>query len=153
MKEKLKVIPPYQIVVVRTYILNFLTQCPPPLRIWQIKKEVLSFLYNKNLKVKEEWTIVNSLHLTHPVHNSKRVSKFGHFPLFKFSLLHDLNHIANNSGPMVDVQTLKFKAIVLVRSFSTPLVWQPKEFVISSSDEFARGVSCKFLGFLDPNGM
>ena len=38
-------------------------------------------------------------------------------------------------GPMVDVQTLKFKAIVLVRSFSTPLVRQPKEFVISSSDE------------------
>jgi hypothetical protein len=37
---------------------------------------------------------------------------------------------------MVDVQTLKFKAIVLVRSFSTPLVRQPKEFVISSSDEF-----------------
>jgi hypothetical protein len=96
----------------------------------------LSFLYNKNMEVKEEWTIVNSLHLTHPVHNSKRVSKFGHFPLFKFSLLHDLNHIANNSGPMVDVQTLKFKAIVLVRSFSTPLVRQPKEFVISSCDEF-----------------
>ena len=37
---------------------------------------------------------------------------------------------------MVDVQTLKFKAIVLVRSFSTPLVRQPKELVISSSDEF-----------------
>ena len=37
---------------------------------------------------------------------------------------------------MVDVQTLKFKAIVLVRSFSTPLVRQPKEFVIYSSDKF-----------------
>ena len=37
---------------------------------------------------------------------------------------------------MVDVQTLKFKAIVLVRSFSTPLVTQPKELVICSSDEF-----------------
>jgi hypothetical protein len=34
------------------------------------------------------------------------------------------------------VQTLKFKAIVLVRFFSTPLVRQPKEFVSSSSDEF-----------------
>ena len=34
------------------------------------------------------------------------------------------------------MQTLKFKAIVLVRSFSTPLVRQPKELVISSSDEF-----------------
>jgi hypothetical protein len=40
----------------------------------QIKKEVLSYLYNNNLEVKEEWTIVNSLHLTHPMHNSKRVS-------------------------------------------------------------------------------
>jgi hypothetical protein len=37
---------------------------------------------------------------------------------------------------MGDVQTLKFKAIVLVRSFSIPLGRQPKEFVISSSDEF-----------------
>ena len=34
------------------------------------------------------------------------------------------------------MQTLKFKAIVLVRSFSTPLVRQPKELVIYSSDEF-----------------
>ena len=39
-------------------------------------------------------------------------------------------------GPLFDIQTLKFKAIVLVRSFSTPLVRQPKEFIISSSDEF-----------------
>ena len=37
---------------------------------------------------------------------------------------------------MLDVQTLKVEAIVLVRSFSTPLVRQPKELVISSSDEF-----------------
>jgi len=37
---------------------------------------------------------------------------------------------------MLCVQTLKFKALVLVRSFSTPLVRQPKEFVISSSDGF-----------------
>ena len=37
---------------------------------------------------------------------------------------------------MVDIQTLKFKAIVLVRSFSTPLVRKPKELVIYSSDEF-----------------
>ena len=47
-----------------------------------------------------------------------------------------MNHNANNSGPLVDIQTLKFKAIVLVRSFSTPLFRQPKELVISSSDEF-----------------
>jgi hypothetical protein len=102
----------------------------------QIKKEVLSFLYNNNLEVKEEWTIVNFLHLTHPMHNSKRVSNSSYFLLFKFSILHDFNHLANNLGPMGDVQTLKFKAIVLVRSFSTPLGRQPKEFVISSSDEF-----------------
>ena len=31
---------------------------------------------------------------------------------------------------------MKFKAIVLVCYFSTPLVRQPKELVISSSDEF-----------------
>jgi hypothetical protein len=37
---------------------------------------------------------------------------------------------------LVDIQTLKFKVIVLVRSFSTPLVRQPKELVITSSDEF-----------------
>jgi hypothetical protein len=47
-----------------------------------------------------------------------------------------LNNIANHSGTLFEIQTLKFKAIVLVRSFSTPLVRQPKEFVISSSDEF-----------------
>ena len=34
------------------------------------------------------------------------------------------------------VQTLKFKAIVLVLSFFSALGRQPKEFVISSSDEF-----------------
>jgi len=50
----------------------------------QVKKEVLSFLYNNNLEVKEEWTIVNSLHLTHPMHNSKRVSNSNQFPLFEF---------------------------------------------------------------------
>ena len=102
----------------------------------QIKKEVLSFLYNNNLEVKEEWTVVNSLHLTHPIHNSKRVSNLNRSPFFNFSLLHYLKHIANDLRPMVDVQTLKFKAIMLVQSFSTPLVRQPKEFVISSSDEF-----------------
>ena len=64
----------------------------------QIKREVLSFLYNNNLEVKEEWTIVNSLHLTHPLHNSKRVSNFCHLMLFNFASLHVLNHIANNSG-------------------------------------------------------
>ena len=37
---------------------------------------------------------------------------------------------------MFDIRTLKFKAIVLVWSFSTPLVREPKEFVISSSEEF-----------------
>jgi hypothetical protein len=37
---------------------------------------------------------------------------------------------------MVDVHSLKFKAIMLVQCFSTPLVRQPKEFVISSSGEF-----------------
>ena len=102
----------------------------------QVKKEVLSYLYNNNLEVKEEWTIVNSLHLIHPMHNSKRVSISNHFPLFNFSYLHELNHITNSLKPIVDVQTLKFKAIVLARSFSTPLVRQPKEFVISSSNKF-----------------
>ena len=37
---------------------------------------------------------------------------------------------------MFDIRTLKFKAIVLVWSFSTPLVREPNEFVISSSEEF-----------------
>ena len=55
----------------------------------QIKKEVLSFLYNNNLEVKEEWTIVNSLHLTHPMHNSKWVSTFSHLMLITFALPHD----------------------------------------------------------------
>jgi hypothetical protein len=53
----------------------------------QIKKEVLSFLYNNNLLVKEEWTIVNSLYLTHHVHNSKGVNKFGHFSSLQILLL------------------------------------------------------------------
>jgi hypothetical protein len=79
---------------------------------------------------------VNSLHLTHPVHISKRVSNYCHFLLFKFSLIFDLIHFANNLGCFFNVQTLKFKAIVLVRSFSSPLARQPKEFVISSSEKF-----------------
>jgi hypothetical protein len=99
-------------------------------------KEVLSFLYNNNMEVKEEWTIVNSLHLTHPNHNSKRVSKFSHFSLFKLADLHELNPFTNNFGLIFFVQTLKFKAMVLIRSFSVPLVRQPKEFVIFSSDKF-----------------
>ena len=37
---------------------------------------------------------------------------------------------------MLDVKTLKLKAIMMVWSFSTPLVREPKELVISSSDEF-----------------
>jgi hypothetical protein len=45
----------------------------------------LSFLYNNNLEVKEEWTIVNSFHLTHPVHNFKRVSNFS--PIFSLQVL------------------------------------------------------------------
>ena len=102
----------------------------------QIKKEILSFLYNNNLEVKKEWTVVNSLHLTHPLQSSKWVSNCNHFPLFKFNLNHNFNYITNNMRPMFDVQTLKFKAIVLIRSFSTPFSRPPKEFVISSSDEF-----------------
>ena len=47
----------------------------------QIKKEVLSFLYNNNLVVKEECTIIISLHLTHPIHNSKRASNLHNFNL------------------------------------------------------------------------
>ena len=66
------------------------------------------------------------LHLTYSLHNSKRVRNLIHFSLFKFSLLHNLKYIINKSGPMVDVQTVKFKTIVLVRSFSTPLVGQHK---------------------------
>ena len=37
---------------------------------------------------------------------------------------------------MFDVQTLEFKAIVLVWLFSTPLLRPPKELVIFSSDKF-----------------
>ena len=109
-----------------------------PILSWQRanQERILSFFYNNNLEVKEEWTIVNSFHLTHHVHNSKQVSNFSHFPLFKFFLFHDSKYTANNSGHMVDVQTLKFKAIVLNRYFFTPLVREPKELVISSSDEF-----------------
>ena len=102
----------------------------------QIKKEILSFLYNNNLVVKEEWTVINYLHLTHPLQSSKRVSNCNHFPLFNFDLIHNFNHITNHLTPMFDVQTLKFKAILLVRSFSTRLARPPNEFVITSSDEF-----------------
>ena len=52
------------------------------------------------------------------------------------SLPHDFIHIANISGPIGCVQTLKFKAIVLVRSFPTPLGRQPKELLISSTEGF-----------------
>jgi hypothetical protein len=52
----------------------------------QIKKEVLSYLYNNNLEVKEEWTIINSLHLTHPMHNSKRVSNQSLYSFISHSL-------------------------------------------------------------------
>jgi len=47
----------------------------------QVKKELLSFLNKNNLKVKEEWTVINSLHLAHPLNTSKYVSV--RFQLFK----------------------------------------------------------------------
>jgi len=39
----------------------------------QIKKELFSFFNKNNLKMKEEWTIINSLHLCHPLNPSKLV--------------------------------------------------------------------------------
>ena len=38
-----------------------------------MNKEILSFLLNINLKVKDEWTIINTLHHTHPVNRAKTV--------------------------------------------------------------------------------
>ena len=41
----------------------------------QIRREIESYLKNNDLKVKDEWTIINSMHLTHPTNPSKYVSK------------------------------------------------------------------------------
>jgi hypothetical protein len=85
----------------------------------QIKKEVLSFLYNNNLEVKEEWTIVNSLHLTHPVHNSKRVSNFSplsHFamsPSFMTSITFLIIQVCILSCPDSEIQSHRAGSIFL----------------------------------------
>ena len=40
----------------------------------QIRREIESYLKNNDLKVKDEWTIINSMHLSHPTNPSKFVS-------------------------------------------------------------------------------
>ena len=47
-----------------------------------IKKELSRFFNNNNLMEKGEWTVINSLHLCHPLDSSKFVSSY-----FKSSLL------------------------------------------------------------------
>ena len=47
-----------------------------------VKREVAGFFKNYKLKVKDEWTIINCLHLANPMNPSKNVSTN-----FKFSFL------------------------------------------------------------------
>ncbi len=39
-----------------------------------VKKEVMSYFKNYKMKVVDEWTIINYLHLANPLHPSKNVS-------------------------------------------------------------------------------
>lgn len=48
----------------------------------QIKKEIFSFFNRNKLKMKEEWTVINSLRLSHPLNAAKFVSHFFEFTSF-----------------------------------------------------------------------
>jgi len=49
-----------------------------------VKKEVARFFKNYKLKIKDEWTIINCLHLTNPMNPSKNVSSNFNLLFFGF---------------------------------------------------------------------
>lgn len=54
-----------------------------------IKKEIVSFFNNNNLKEKDEWSVINCLHLRHYLDAAKLVIflKLSHFPFLFYILL------------------------------------------------------------------
>ena len=49
-----------------------------------VKKEVMSYFKNYKMKVVDEWTIINYLHLANPLHPSKNVSFSKFFNFLQF---------------------------------------------------------------------
>jgi len=71
------------------------------------------------------------------VHVTKRVSYPNHHSAHYVLGGHFLLYYSDISKIRLSLQTLKFKAVMLVRSFDLSVARQPKELVISSGPEFA----------------
>jgi hypothetical protein len=109
-----------------------------------MRRDISGFFKNYNFKIKDEWTIINCLHLINLVNSNKNVSVLHSFKLP--SSLHSVGEFLLNYHLIISkyypsnvvhiiLQTLKFKAPLLVRSFvSSPssIARQAQELVISS---------------------
>jgi hypothetical protein len=109
-----------------------------------VRRDIFGFFKNYNFKIKDEWTIINCLHLANLVNPNKNVSVLHSLKLP--SSLHRAGEFLLNYHLIISkyypsnvvhiiLQTLKFKALFLVCSFvSSPssIARQPQDFVISS---------------------
>jgi hypothetical protein len=109
-----------------------------------VRRDISGFFKNYNFKIKDEWTIINCLHLANLVNPNKNVSVLHSLKLP--SSLHSIGEFLLNYHLIISkyypsnvvhiiLQTLKFKALLLVHSFvSSPssTARQPQELVISS---------------------
>jgi hypothetical protein len=109
-----------------------------------VRRDISGYFKNYNFKIKDEWTIINCLHLPNLVNPNKTVSVLHSLKLP--SSLHSVGEFLLNYHLIISkyypsnivhiiLQTLKFKALLLVRSFvSSPssIARQPQELVISS---------------------
>jgi hypothetical protein len=109
-----------------------------------MRRNISGYFKNYNFKIKDEWTILNCLHLVNLVNLNKNVSVLDSLKLP--SSFHSVGEFLLNYHLIISkyypskivhiiLQTLKFKALLLVRSFvSSPssIASQPQELVISS---------------------
>jgi hypothetical protein len=110
-----------------------------------VRRDISGYFKNYNFKIKDEWTIINCLHLPNLVNPNKTVSVLHSLKLP--SSLHSVGEFLLNYHLIISkyypsnivhiiLQTLKFKALLLVHSFvSSPssIACQPQELVISSN--------------------
>jgi hypothetical protein len=109
-----------------------------------VRRDISGFFKNYNFKIKDEWTIINCLHLANLVNPNKNISVLHSLKLP--SSLHRASEFLLNYHLIISkyypsnivhiiLQTLKFKALLLVRSFvsfPSSIACQPQELVISS---------------------
>ena len=108
-----------------------------------VRRDISGFFKNYNFKIKDEWAIINCLHLVNLVNSNKNVSVLHSLKLP--SSLHSVGEFLLNYHIIISkyylsnvvhiiLQILKFKALLVVRSFvSSPssIACQPQKLVIS----------------------